>query len=201
MKAQRFLNYPKNIENFVNGYMSKSFPVANSFQSVYGSEKSIFAIISNPDFHHLYTKQELEAIVKYIPWTRMLSELETTGPDNKKIDIEDYIKANKDALVLKSSWGSEGKKTFVGVDLDKDVWENALSDYLGRHDWIVQEYVSPPTLPMPTFENQRIYVKKQFFNISSYVVDGKFAQVMGHVSKNRAISIHNKARILPVLQY
>ena len=94
----------------------------NSFRSVYGSEKSLFALMSNPDFHHLYTPEELKVIKAHVPWTRTLSETETLLPSGKKVTLEQFITEHRTKLVMKPSKGYGGEGVVIGLETEQQEW-------------------------------------------------------------------------------
>ena len=201
LKAQELLKYPQKIDNFVNLYSSGAFCMVNSFRSVYGSEKSLFALMSNPDFHHLYTPEELQIIKAHVPWTRTLAEAETVLPSGKKVALNQFITEHRTKLVLKPSKGYGGEGIVIGLETEQQEWEKILTRQYGNKEWVVQEYVPVPTIPLPCRVKNRIKIVRQYFNISTFTINGKFAGVTGRISDTPVINVNKGGDILPVLRY
>ena len=161
MKAQEFLREQSKNENFIKGCLEHSFCMTNPFRSVYGGEKALFALITNPEFHHLYSKEEVEVIKQHIPWTRMLSEQETTDWQGEKVLLADFIKNNREKLVMKTTRVLLGKDVFLGIETEPKEWEKTFLAQKGNKDWIVQEYVPGKSIPMPSVSGNKIYVGKK----------------------------------------
>jgi glutathionylspermidine synthase len=201
VRAQDFIEQGTKVENFTKGYLDHSFAMINSFRAVYGNEKSLFSLLSNPDFHHLYTEEEIQVIKNHIPWTRMLSELETQLPSEKKVKLEEFIKTHRKHLVIKPSWGQGGKNVFLGMNIEQPEWDKVVSEHIGNKDWIVQEYVPIPTIAMPTLLEEKVVMENKYFNVSPWVIHGKFAGAICRLSSTPIIAIQAGGAVLPVLHY
>ncbi len=201
MKAQEFLRDQSKNENFIKGYLDHAFCMINPFRSIYGGEKALFALITNPEFHHLYSKEECEVIKKHIPWTRMLSEQETTGLQGEKIVLEDFIKKNKDRLVMKTTRVFLGKDAFLGIETEEKEWEKTFLSQKGNKDWIVQEYVPGKSIPMPAIAGNKVKIQKKYFTLGSFVVNGKFCGILGRFADIPLVHLSKASGFLPIFRY
>ncbi|NUM36686.1 MAG: hypothetical protein HUU50_19260 [Candidatus Brocadiae bacterium] len=201
MKSQEFLREQSKNENFIKGCLEHTFCMINPFRSIYGGEKALFALITNPEFQHLYTKKEIEIIKHHIPWTRMLSEQETTDWQGEKIVLSDFVKNNRERLVMKTTRVLLGKDVFLGIETDPKEWEKNFLAQKGNKDWIVQEYVPGKEIPMPCVSGKKIHLEKRYFTLGSFVVNGKFCGILGRFADIPLVHLSKASGFLPVLQY
>lgn len=111
--------------------------MANPFNCKLLHKKASFAVVSDERNAHLFTAEELDAIRQHIPWTRIVEERQTIGPDGTALDLAPWISANKEQLVLKPNDEYGGKGVLIGWETDQTTWDHALQTAL-REPSIVQ---------------------------------------------------------------
>ncbi|MCU0286499.1 MAG: hypothetical protein MUF15_08865 [Acidobacteria bacterium] len=94
------------------------------------SSKLNLALLSEHENSHLFSWEEQETIKKYIPWTRKMT-----------VDLEDYVTANREHLVLKPGDGIGGYGVSPGRNTPPELWQQNLAKALLDKNWVVQEYV------------------------------------------------------------
>ena len=72
--------------------------------------KSIFELFSSNHFDRYFTAGERRIFRSHVPWTRLVRETFTDGPDGSKIDLPGYVYHSPHSLVLKPnrSFGGDG---------------------------------------------------------------------------------------------
>ena len=96
----RFLNYYLkrgyfgHAEDIIQAYADNNVCIINPFFSDIGAQKSSFALIQDNRFETLFNEEELSAINKYIPWTRIL-EFYETNYENRQINLVSFIKNDR----------------------------------------------------------------------------------------------------------
>ena len=131
----------------------------------------------------------------------MLSEQETTGIEGEKIVLEDYIKNNRERLVMKTTRVYLGKDVFSGIETEPKEWEKTFLSQKGNKDWIVQEYVPMKSIPMPSLSGNTVKVVKKYFSLGSFVVNGKFCGISGRFADIPLIHLSKAIGFLPVFRY
>jgi amino acid adenylation domain-containing protein len=109
------------------------------------SNKLNLALLSEHEDSPLYNEVEREAIKTYIPWTRKISASETLYK-GENIQLVDFIRQNREQLVMKPAVGYGGEGVAVGKYISQAHWETVLQTALQKGKWLVQEYV--PSLPL-----------------------------------------------------
>jgi len=111
--------------------------MANPFACKLLHKKASFAVVSDERNAHLFTAEELGAIRQHIPWTRIVEERQTIGPEGTALDLVPWISTNKEQLVLKPNDEYGGKGVLIGWETDQATWDSALQTAL-REPSIVQ---------------------------------------------------------------
>jgi hypothetical protein len=126
------------------------------------------------------TDDEQDAVVRCVPWTRMLSGDTTRGPNGENIpDLADWTRLHASELVLKRSWDYGGKGVFLGADFDGASTQARVKALIGRDAswtelvdfaladkdaWVVQELVHAQPVTMSRDGRERpLYVDLSAF--------------------------------------
>jgi uncharacterized circularly permuted ATP-grasp superfamily protein len=136
----------------VKAYKAGRVCMANSFRSKLVHKKAGFAVLCDPRYARLFTKEQQEMIRRHIPWTRRVREGHTTF-ENKEIDLLTVLRKERERFVLKPNDDYGGKGIFIGWETDQPTWENALNDALA-HDYVAQERVRIKKIKLPMFSDK-----------------------------------------------
>jgi hypothetical protein len=109
--------------------------------------KSLFHVLSAPEYAQMFQPEVLAALARHIPWTRIVREGTTTF-GTRRVDLLPFIADNRDALVLKPSLLYGGTGVVVGRSVSGEVWQAALRR-AADEPFVVQEFVETPRLQVP----------------------------------------------------
>jgi hypothetical protein len=116
---------------------------------VYGllGSKHLLALITDAKDNICLTDEEVNIINRHIPWTAKLDRKEVCW-HNIQVELHDFIKGNKDSLVIKKAKSIQGRDVFVGKFIPQDEWKVIAEKYIGSSEWLVQEYCEPDIMTM-----------------------------------------------------
>ncbi len=124
---------------FLEGYVAQKTCYLNSFRTKLVHKKAIFAFLTDEAYTHVLTSEQQESIRQHIPWTRMLREQKTTFR-GLKIDLLEFVRANRKYFVIKPNDEYGGKGVTLGFAATQAEWDAALAQSL-QSDYVVQEVV------------------------------------------------------------
>ena len=181
-------------------YANGAFCCVNSIRSLLGSIKSLLEHLQDPEIMKLYTEEEKETILKHVPWTRLVSYRKTMAPDGKtEIDLPEFIRKNRENLVMKPIDLYGGKKVCVGRVNDQATWEKTLEEALkGEQKYVVQEYVPIPEEELPEVDPELVWKPKKM-NQNFYAFGGNHAGGMCRTSESAVINISAGGGLCPIL--
>ena len=107
------------------------------------SNKFNLALLSEHEDADIFTAEEKETIKKHIPWTRKIIPGETLYK-GEKIQMQNFLIANKDKLVIKPSLGLGGQQVCIGQAIFRKEWEYIVNNALRKRTYLVQEFVEAP---------------------------------------------------------
>ncbi|MCP5052384.1 MAG: hypothetical protein GY940_34775, partial [bacterium] len=143
------------------------------------STKLNLALLSEMEDSELFSAAEREIIKKHIPWTRKIIPGETTY-EGQTVQLKEFMLSNREKLVLKPILGSAGKDIYIGHYTSPAEWKQMVETAMTWNDWqdvrfgdypaemqwyqiakkafevknwLVQEYIEPPTYLYQLGEN------------------------------------------------
>src|SRR6185295_10148488 len=111
--------------------------IANSFRTKVAHKKAGFAILSDPQYAHLFTSEEAEVLRRHIPWTRRVTK-GSTNFEGEDRDLISLIRREREQFVLKPNDDYGGHGVFLGWETSADDWERAIAAALAR-PYVVQQ--------------------------------------------------------------
>lgn len=186
------------VGDFVEAARRKLVCMVNPFRSYIVGNKKILALIKDPQFHHIFTSEELNIIHQCIPWTQVLSDRKVLF-NNFTVNLRNFIADNKDRLVMKPASSYGGKDVYIGRETDDSTWQRILNQHIDAEDWVVQEYVPIPEDIFPELHDDRIHMKLKKVNINPFALIGKYAGTITRISDSSVINVSAGGGLIPTI--
>jgi len=138
--VNEYLPIIRECPDLLDAYRAGAVCMVNSFQSKLIHKKALFAVLTDQRRATLFSSEEQEAIRKHVPWTRLVRE-EKSDYFGKEVDLIEYLKANRNKLVLKPNDDYGGHGITIGWNSDEATWHAALGEALANGDYLAQERV------------------------------------------------------------
>jgi hypothetical protein len=112
--------------------------VVPGFAGEFG-HKGLLEWLTEPGAARLYTAAERRLLATWVPWTRVLGLRRTAGPDGRRVDLPEYARRHRAALVIKPNVGSSGEGVLLGRETAAARWEARIARALREPGgWVVQ---------------------------------------------------------------
>lgn len=183
------------VEDLIKAYRDKAVCLVNPLRSRLASTKALLSILTNPEYDHFFTDNENKFKKEYIPWTRRLVDAEDFY-GRKKIYLIDFLKDEKETLVLKPSCGYGGKDVTIGRETPDAKW-NEIIDKALKGDWVVQEYVNIPMMTVPAVINHKLDFEYKKYNFNVLVFGGRYAGGFARLSSESVINVARGGGLVP----
>jgi uncharacterized circularly permuted ATP-grasp superfamily protein len=155
-------------------YAAGACVVVNSFRAKLLHKKSIFALLTDEQFHADFTPEERDAVTYHIPWTRVLRP-GASHYQGDQIDLLEFTRANRDRLLLKPNDEYGGKGITIGWESSADEWDAAIKAGL-QSPFVVQEKVTIAYEPYPTMVDGQVVIGQRLVDSDPFLfgseVDG-----------------------------
>ena len=171
MKVHEFLVRFDLGHPLVRAYRERAVCIVNSFRSELAQKKAMFDLLTDETITGAFPAAERKAIREFIPWTRVVSQTNTTYHD-ETVDLPEFILKNRERLVLKPNDSSTDLHAFRGAATDEAGWEKALKQAM-RAPYVVQEEIAPTTFLFPVFQYGSLEMREMRVDVHPHSFLGK----------------------------
>ncbi|MBU3759327.1 MAG: hypothetical protein FGM27_05285 [Candidatus Omnitrophica bacterium] len=185
------------VQDLLKAYREHAVCMVNPLRSRLASTKALLSILTNPEYDHFFTESENRAKREHIPWTRRLSDAEDFY-GRKKMYLIDFLKEEKETLVLKPSQGYGGRDVSIGRETTDSDW-NAVIDKALKGDWVVQEFVNIPIMTVPEVINGKLDFAYKKHNFNLLVFGTKYSGGFSRLSSESVINVARGGGLIPAL--
>ena len=187
------------VQDLLRAYKDKAVCVVNPLRSRLASSKSIFSLLTTPEFDRFFTENENAMKRQHLPWTRCLSDAEDFY-GHRKVFLIDFLKDEKDTVVLKPSGSSHGaRRVHIGRETPDGDWNAVVDKALKEENWVIQEQVPVPAITVPDIVNQKLDFIYKKYNFNMLVFGGKYAGGFVRLSDESVINVATGGGLMPAL--
>ncbi|MNX62743.1 Glutathionylspermidine synthase [compost metagenome] len=192
--THEFIGKWDEVQAMVEAYRAGAVCVVNSFRSKFLHKKMIFGLLTDGANQHLFTPEEREVISRHIPWTRKVRPGKTDY-HGKEIDLLDYLRANRDQLVMKPNDDYGGRGIYIGWESSAEEWEEAIAKAV-EHAYVVQEKVRVASALFPTVREQVVY-EQMNVDLDPFVWKGEVEGFLTRLSGTALCNVTSGGGIVP----
>src|SRR5262245_25842100 len=133
---------PAECKALVDAVAANAVCVANHFRCKIPHVKAFFAVLTDERNDALFSFDERELIRKHVPWTRVVADTRTSH-DGTAIELLDFIRRQRNNLVLKPSDEYGGSGVTLGWETSESDWDSVIEKAISTAQgcWIVQERI------------------------------------------------------------
>ena len=195
VSAQEFLLRFTLSHPLLQAYRDRRVCVVNSFRSELSHKKAMFALLTEDSLVSKFPIHERKAIKEHLPWTRVVKAGKATRGE-ESVDLLEFIKQNRETLVLRPNDEYTDLTTFVGYEHDEGSWARALRE-AQRAPYVVQERVEPVRTLFPLMSFGHLEFKEMQVDVQPQAFLGKVAGCSSYVSSAGAGTYSPASGIAP----
>lgn len=151
--------------------------IANHFNCQLLYNKALFALISDEENHHRFSREAQTAIQRHVPWSRLVAD-QPTRYEGRSVELVELIRTRKDELVLKPVREYGGTGVVLGWETEAAEWEAALQRALAEPH-VVQRRVPTPRETWPVWQEGVLHFAERMVDIDPYVWRGRDVEHAG----------------------
>jgi hypothetical protein len=161
--------------------------VVNSFRAQTLMKRALFALLDDPQYESLFPGDEVEALRRRIPWTRVMRE-GFTSYGGEQVDLIDFVGRRRENLILKPNDDHGASGPLFGWQCDDGEWGRTVKDALGA-SFVVQERVGAMREAFPTLSGGQITFEDRHVDFAPYTwlgdnVEGAGVRLSASASSN-----------------
>jgi uncharacterized circularly permuted ATP-grasp superfamily protein len=181
----------------LDAYRAGAICMVNSFRSKLIHKKALFAVLTDERRAYLFTPEERDAIRKHVPWTRIVRD-EKTDYLGTEIELVEYVRANRNKLVLKPNDDYGGHGITIGWNADENGWDEALRAALANGDYLVQERVPTARETFPALKDDgSIEFAEQLVDLDPLLFNGKVKSAFTRLSFTELANVSSGGGMVP----
>ena len=194
--AGELLQRKDDAKPFLEAYRQHAACFANSLRSRLADNKAIFSLFSDPELAHHFSIEERAVFDATIPWTRLVQNEKTTV-DGDKVDLIDYIRRNREQLVLKANVSYGGRDVVIGWEATAADWDRAIETAL-KGSWVAQRKAPIPEEDFPILSESGLTFEPRKVNINPFALGGAYGGCMSRLSTASIINVAAGGGAIPV---
>lgn len=160
--------------------------------------KAMWEVLASGEFDAYFNPTDAAIFRKHLPWTRVVAEKKTIGPDGREADLVRLLRNARESLVLKPDRLCGGYGVAIGKNMSTSDWDKTIDEAL-RGDWVVQAYSPPEISKFPVLANGVLSLEDHniVYGISA-TPDG--TSVLGRVSREGVVNVAQQGGLMPVMR-
>ncbi len=164
-------------------------------------QKACWEVLTDPHLtQRFFNADERQVFRRHILWTRIVSDRKTVLPDGTTDDLLEYIRDNREALVLKPNRAYGGSGVVLGPQLEQKEWEAALEKALADQDrWVAQQLASIPVSTFPVISPEGEVAIEPFYTVMGFAPSKYGVAILGRASQKQVVNVAQRGGICAVL--
>jgi hypothetical protein len=164
-------------------------------------QKSCWEVLTDPRFtQKYYSAEERQIFQRHVLWTRLLGDRATVLPEGQTGGLLDYVRRERETLVLKPNRAFGGEGVTLGPALTQAEWEAALERALADPErWVVQQLAGIPVSEFPVAgPDGRIHVEP-FYVVVGFAPTKYGVAVVGRASQKQVVNVAQRGGMCAIL--
>ncbi|MBU9888826.1 MAG: glutathionylspermidine synthase family protein [Candidatus Omnitrophica bacterium] len=187
------------VQDLLRAYRDKAVCMVNPLRSKLAAGKALFSLLTTPECDRFFSENENEMKRQHLPWTRSLADAEDFY-GHRKVFLIDFLKDEKESLVLKPAGTSHGpRRVHIGRETPDAEWNVAVDRALKEGDWVIQEQVPVPIITVPEIMNQKLDFMYKKYNFNLLVSGGKYTGSVVRLSDESVVNVATGGGLMPAL--
>lgn len=140
-------------------------------------------------------------VLNHIPWTRVIREVRTLNPKGKGVNLLNYIRKDKDSLVLKPNRGYGGYGIAIGKDTPASQWDDMMDRAVKeKGGWVAQEYKELSTKANAILDENGEVSFEEFYTVYGLAGTREGLGILGRASQQKIVNVAQRGGIVAVLR-
>jgi diaminobutyrate-2-oxoglutarate transaminase len=154
-------------------------------------QKSCWEVLTDPKIaERHFSSDERQIFRRHILWTRIISDRRTTTPDGRERDLLEYVRRERETLVIKPNRAYGGEGVLIGPAVSESHWDAALSAALrDPNRWVVQQLASIPVSEFPVVGPDGRVHSEPFHVVMGFAPTQYGVAILGRASQKQVVNV------------
>jgi hypothetical protein len=165
-------------------------------------QKSCWEIFTDPELAEKFLSvEERQVMRRHVLWTRLVSERMTTSPAGERIDLLEYVRDERESLVLKPNRSYGGEGVVIGALVTESEWESALDrallDVANRS--VVQQRAQIPIRSYHVLDDEgRLHIEP-FYVVMGFAPSRYGVALVARASQHYVVNVAQRGGLCAVM--
>jgi carboxypeptidase Taq len=167
--------------------------------------KSGFEILTDPVLaERLFSPDDCRLFHRHVLWTRLMSERRTMLPNNIMGDLPDFVRRQREQLVLKPNRGYGGAGVTIGAATAAADWDALIETALSKSEdpgdsWIVQAAAEIPVAEFPVIGTDGRVYNEPFYCVMGFAPTDNGLGALCRVSQKQVVNVAQNGGLAALL--
>ena len=155
-------------------------------------QKSCFEVFTDAELaERFFTVEERQVLRRHVLWTRLVSDRRTICPNGSHVDLLEFVRTERESLVLKPNRSYGGEGVLVGPLATQGEWDAAVDAALAdRGDrWVVQQAASIPTKSFHVFDEPDDLRVEPFYVVMGFAPTRYGVALVSRASQRHVVNV------------
>jgi hypothetical protein len=164
-------------------------------------EKSCWEVLTDPELvNEYFYADERQVFRRHIPWTRLLEDRRTLLPDGRTGDLLEFVRHEREMLVLKPNRAYGGSGVAIGTALTQAEWESAVERALADPErYVVQRLISLPVSDFPVIGPDGAVHVEPFYVVLGFAPSRYGLSFMARASQKQVVNVAQRGGMCAVM--
>jgi uncharacterized circularly permuted ATP-grasp superfamily protein len=133
-------------------------------------------------------------------WTRVVGHRKTTLPTGETGDLLEFVRQEREWLVLKPSRGYGGDGVLLGQTVSDGEWLSALEAALADEElWVVQRLAQIPVVEVPTLMPDGTLHPEAFYHVMGFASSEDGIAILARASQRQVVNVAQRGGMAAVM--
>jgi len=154
-------------------------------------QKSCWEVLTDPRIAGKYfSADERQIFRRHILWTRIVSDRKTTLPDGNEGDLLEFVRGERETLVLKPNRSCGGEGVVMGPAASDAEWDAAVERAVNDPTrWVAQQLASIPVHEFPVLGPDGVVHTEPFHIVMGFAPTQYGVAILGRASQKQVVNV------------
>jgi len=137
-----------------------------------------------------FSVEERQVLRRHVPWTRIVADRRTTDPGGTRVDLLEFVRVDRERLVLKPNRSYGGEGVTVGSVVTESEWDAVLEAAVADEErWVVQQLVTLPVQEFPVLDSAGRVRSEPFYVVMGFVPSRYGVGLVARASQKQVVNV------------
>jgi hypothetical protein len=164
-------------------------------------QKSCFEVFTDPVLAERFlTPEERQVMRRHVLWTRIVSARTTMAPSGQAVDLLEFVRKERECLVLKPNRAYGGTGVVVGPTATQPEWDDAIDRALVDEErWVVQQIASIPVKSFHVLDDAGDLHVEPFFIVMGFAPSRYGVALVARASQRPVVNVAQQGGMCAVM--